>query len=481
MADNQEEEAQLRRSPSHDSLFGDASTDIEIDPDPSPAQSPLENTPANTTSPLVGVETRLGSSGVLPSCLGSDPMTGLSWVKDGLGIYPKWTTLPHIESIVTTLRLAMGSDQDYTVRFLHEGTLSKLYAVSTGGSAFVLRVCLPVNPGLKTETEVATLDWVSQHTSLPVPRVIAHDSSRDNPLGFEWILMSRVEGKSLSESWWSVSLGSKERLVKQIAAFSAEIFEQSFQDGIGGIYKAGGRAVENCSRGPFSSTCDWIQSRLRFVAADLASRLYHAVDENERETLQRMADLTRRIERLMPRFYPSPQPNPGGEREGTVINIGMTSTRTILSHDSLSLDNILVNDEGVFTGIVDWQCIICLPVHEACQFPAFLRQAYDKLAEPVIPSYLIGGVPHVAYFHALKRWEITRLRRLYVEEMTRRSPGFVDIWRDERGADLRDYEAAVQNCDNEFTIETVEEWVDAMEHGKDPIQLPKRLHECLAG
>ncbi|KAI0542572.1 phosphotransferase enzyme family-domain-containing protein [Xylaria digitata] len=463
MADNQEEEAQLRWSPSCDSLFGDADTDIDIGPNSpatSAAQPPWENTPASTTSPQGGVETRLGSSDILPSWLGSDPMTGLSWVKNGLGIYPKWTIPPRIESIVATLKLAMGSDHDYAVQFLHEGALSKLYVVSTGSLAFILRVRLPVNPRAKTESEVATLDWVNQHTSLPVPRVIAYDSSRDNPLGFEWILMSRAEGKSLSESWWSVSLGSKERLVKQIAAFSTEIFEQSFQGGIGSIYKT--------ASGEDGGT----HSRLRFATTDLASRLCHIVDENERETLQRMVDLTRRIERLMPKFYPSPQPS---------ADTGMASTRTMLSHDSLSLDNILVNDEGIFTGVVDWQCISCLPVHEACQFPAFLRQTYDRLAEPVMPSYLIGGVPHASYFRALKRWEITRLRRLYVEEMMRRAPGFVNIWRDERSADLRDYEAAVQNCDNEFVIEILEEWVDAMEHGKDPVQLPKRLHECLAG
>ncbi|TGJ82505.1 hypothetical protein E0Z10_g6271 [Xylaria hypoxylon] len=451
MTDKQEEDGQQERSPSYDSLFGGRDVDFNLK---SSARSPSQSTPVNTTSPQEDEETRINSSEALPLWPGSDPTTSLSWVKHGLGVYPTWTISPRVESIVATLKLAMGSDQDYAVRFLHEGAVSKLYTVFIGSEAFVMRVCLPVHPGAKTETEVATLNWVLQHTPLPVPRIIAHDSSRDNPLGFEWVLMSKVEGRPLSESWWSTSLGSKERLVKQIAAFSAATFEQPLRGGIGGLYK---------------KTAD--------TDAD------HVVNEDERETLRHMLDLTRRIERLMPKFFPSPQPDANKEMEAIIVNVEKTSARTMLCHDSLSLDNIFVNNKGMFKGVIDWQCISCLPVHEACQFPAFLRQAYDRFVEPVVPSYIIdeNGAPHTAYFRDYKQWEITRLRRLYVEEMMVHAPGFVDVWRDGKSANLRDYEAAVQNCDNEFTVETVEEWIEAMEHGRNPTQLPKRLHEFLAG
>ncbi|RWA12331.1 hypothetical protein EKO27_g2768 [Xylaria grammica] len=220
------------------------------------------------------------------------------------------------------------------------------------------------------------------------------------------------------------------------------------------------------------------------MTANLASRLDRAVDgDEEREALQRMLDLARRVEALMPRFLPSHQLNPLIETEDDIADGRGTSERTMLCHDGLSLDNILVSDTGILTGVIDWQCVSCVPLHEACQFPAFLRQAYDRFAEPMIPRYFIDadGPPYKAYFRDLQRWEMTRLRQLYVEEMMRLAPGFVDVWRDERSAGLRDYEAAVQNCDNEFTVEMVEEWVQAMEGGRDPARLPKRLHEALEG
>ncbi|KAI0967154.1 phosphotransferase enzyme family-domain-containing protein [Xylaria arbuscula] len=458
-----EQEQQLTRSPSHDSLFEDQET---------PSDASLAP----------------------PSWLTDDPACGLTWVKDGLSLYPKWEFELTIESIIATLKSALGVTQEYKVRFLHEGALGKLYDVCIDNQSFVLRVSLPVHPRLKTEAEVATLDWVDKHTPLPIPRVEAYDSSRDNPLGFEWILMTKLEGRPLSECWECVTLGSKERLVKQIAAFSASAFRQSFS-GIGAINKE--RSEKNdCSYivgevvsmalEPFPDAAGWARSRLQSALYGLESRLGDAADEGERGALQRMVDLTRRIESLMPKFYPPVNAPQARERESIPESIPEIAEemplRTVLCHDNLSLDNILVNDEGVFTGVLDWQCITCLPLHESCQFPAFLQQAYDRFKEPIFKSYLLDddGALHPAYFRDRRRYEITTLRRLYVEEMMHRAPGFVDIWRSERGFDLRDYEAAVQNCDNEFTVEVVEDWVDAMEDGREPAKVRKRLRELLA-
>ncbi|KAI3330305.1 phosphotransferase enzyme family-domain-containing protein [Ustulina deusta] len=443
-------------------------------------------------------ETPIDASLVPPPWLEDDPTCGLAWVKDGLGLYPTWRFEPTIESIVATLKIAISFNQEYDVLFLHEGTFSKLYDVSFGNQAFVMRVSLPVHPHAKTEAEVATLDWVRQHTHLPVPRVTAYDSSRNNPLGFEWILMTKIEGKPLSERWWSVTPGSKERVVKEIAAFSASTFGQPFRGGIGGIYKAvsdagsrafvvGERAGDGRrTRGPFGETCDWMKGRLRLASSDLESRLADVVEEDGKETLQRMLDITGRIERLMPKFIPSftsPQASCTSEKEVELDNAEKTPVSTMLCHDGLSLDNILVNDDGILAGVVDWQCISCLPLHDSCQFPAFLQHANDRFAEPVGKYYLAheDDGPHPAYFRDRKRYEMTRLRRLYIEEMMDRAPGFVDVWRNETSANLRDYEAAVQNCDNEFAIGPVEEWVEAMEHGRDPTRVVKRLHERLAG
>jgi hypothetical protein len=47
-------------------------------------------------------------------------------------------------------------------------------------------------PRLKTESEVATMRYLRERTSIPVPDVYHYDSNPFNRLGGEYILMSKV-------------------------------------------------------------------------------------------------------------------------------------------------------------------------------------------------------------------------------------------------------------------------------------------------
>ncbi|KAI1813605.1 phosphotransferase enzyme family-domain-containing protein [Poronia punctata] len=413
------------------------------------------------------------------SLFAKDATFGLEWVHAGLFVNPAWTIEPTIESIKATLGIAIGNHQDYRVRLPYiGGAYTRLYEVYFNDKAYVMRVSLPVCPRAKTESEVATLEWVHQHTCLPVPRVVAYDSSRDNPLGFEWILMTKIDGKPLAECWWSVSLAAKERIVKQIAAFSAAAFQyQPSHEGIGSIYKAVPDS-DGPTRGPFSDSSDWVTARLRHASADLTSRLPGIADEQERRLAGRMIDLISGLERLKGTFFPD-----CNKEDKSDTNAEKRPVRTILCHDNLSLDNILVDENGVLMGVIDWQCIPCLPVHDSCQFPSFLQQMHDRFQEPTGHLYVIdaGEPPHPAYFRDLRRFEMTKLRRLYIEEMLDLDSEFVVTWRRDANADLRDYEAAVQNCDNEFIADLLEEWVNVLEEWGTPSQMPKRLHELLQG
>ena len=58
----------------------------------------------------------------------------------------------------------------------------------------VMRVALPVDPHRKTASEVATLQFVREQTDIPILKVIAHDASNENALGFEWLLLHLVHG-----------------------------------------------------------------------------------------------------------------------------------------------------------------------------------------------------------------------------------------------------------------------------------------------
>ena len=56
----------------------------------------------------------------------------------------------------------------------------------------VARVARRFMPRLKTESEVATLSYLREKTTIPVPRIYHYDSNPWNRLGGEFILMSKV-------------------------------------------------------------------------------------------------------------------------------------------------------------------------------------------------------------------------------------------------------------------------------------------------
>ena len=169
-----------------------------------------------------------------------------------------------------------------------------------------MRVALPVYPYFKTASEVATLSYLADHTSIPVPRVLAHSSCASNDaLGFEWILMTRLEGVPLRSLWSTPSLPWRGRveLTKTIAGyidqmrmirsqllgnlyftrdaddaqamFAAfgqpnaspfEILEEDPKFSVGPIcaipFFYGDRIHLASDRGPWNSACAWIEAQL---------------------------------------------------------------------------------------------------------------------------------------------------------------------------------------------------------------------------
>ncbi|KAF3065934.1 hypothetical protein GL218_09211 [Daldinia childiae] len=167
----------------------------------------------------------------------NDPAYGLQWTRDdsSFSVRPEWTIEPTVDSIILTLRKVVGPDKEYIVQHYWNGVYSKIYRVSYDGMRFILKVSLPVCPKSMTESEVATLRWIDENTRLPVPKVRHYDSSRNSPIGFEWILMDHIDGMPLSQCWESTTQGAKERIVKQIAEYAAISFTRQFR-GIGNIY-----------------------------------------------------------------------------------------------------------------------------------------------------------------------------------------------------------------------------------------------------
>ncbi|KIY47694.1 hypothetical protein FISHEDRAFT_44759 [Fistulina hepatica ATCC 64428] len=98
----------------------------------------------------------------------------------------------------------------------HKASLAYLITLSDH-SNLVARVARRFMPNLKTESEVATLEYLRHHTSIPVPKVYHYDSNPYNRLGGEYILMTQAPGTPLATVYHSLSYEQLVRLMRNLA------------------------------------------------------------------------------------------------------------------------------------------------------------------------------------------------------------------------------------------------------------------------
>jgi len=445
-------------------------------------------------------------------------LQGLAWVQKTFHLEPQWTVDPDLGAIKQTIQ-SLRPSSTVQVTFLTQGAFNKLYDVKIDNEVFIIRVSLPVDPYYKTMSEVSTMDWISRTASIPVPRVITYQSSRENPIGFEWIIMTKMPGKPLKEIWRSLPFSAKTDLVEQLAAYSSYLFRNQLQ-GIGNICRVastlddysmlaeatwptgnsaysnesppskeenlpwdlpdvdrivsmhffwGSHILQDVYRGPFGSSKDWIASRLSLSERDCQSTLdnlpsgeLESDDEDEADDATRTLEIVRKLQSLLPSVFPQNRDNP---------------EPSMMVHDDLSSRNILVLDSGELAAVLDWECVSALPLWNACDYPAFLKGRPRRL-KPDLGRYKLeaDGQPSDLYWEHLWEHEVTLLRDVFIERMKRLERGWMDVFN--KSQRQRDFDIAVQGCDNEFIARHIRAWISDLTAGVDsPRSLRDRIDE----
>ncbi|SPQ20349.1 d406d4af-371f-4407-8a8e-1412fa41580a [Thermothielavioides terrestris] len=343
--------------------------------------------------------------------------------------------LDHDAWINTIRRLLLESFPEFAdaeIKYFANGTFNRLYSITHAGwnKSYLFRVSIPVEPFFKTESEIATMEYVRRHTSIPVPRVVAFSSSDDNELGYEWILMEMMPGEPLRKVWNAMPEPARVEFfaelaghVKQLAAlrfsafgniYFADVADQVLSSSLprpsqldAGVDDAVdkdigpdgafvlGRIVSQDfffdkrvyypgSRGPFQTTRELVDARVALLGkriSDLSPTEGQAwYCENDRELARhqdRVYALFDQLKALVPQLVP---PDNGPEDVG------------VLWHDDLSEHNLLV-DPTTFklTAVVDWESVSVVPAYETHDcIPAFLS---DRDWRPTPLTLLARGVP----------------------------------------------------------------------------------------
>lgn len=329
----------------------------------------------------------------------------MRWHAGATYTQPLWIASPDIATIEAISRnhlipYADRSVWELTASFLTEGAFNKIYTVDIKSpslvKSYIFRVSLPVEPLDKIRNEVAILDYIKRHTTIPVPTVFAHDSSSDNELGFEWILMEKVPGKPLRDIWSSLSDNSKVVITREIANYILQMRKNCVFDKIGGLYRdvngeftigsivtqfmfmGSRRQLLSRNRGPYHHDSEFVRALIDMQIADIhLLQTMEAEDPNFDEDLledgPRIIQVMKDMLSLVPVIFPRDELN--------------EPLRTILHHPDLSLNNIMIDSDTLqITGIIDWECTNASPSWKDT-YPQFLTgPEVEKEASRVEPG-----------------------------------------------------------------------------------------------
>lgn len=117
-----------------------------------------------------------------------------------------------------------------SIRELAEGGFNRVFELTMrDGFRMVARLPYPSTQpeSLATASEVTTMDLLRTH-EVPTPKVYGYDAQAGNPVGAEFIRMEKVAGRSLGERWFHLSDEQRVRVLGEVVAQEARLFNIVF-------------------------------------------------------------------------------------------------------------------------------------------------------------------------------------------------------------------------------------------------------------
>ena len=87
------------------------------------------------------------------------------------------------------------------------------------------RSTIPRNYGIASE--VATMEFLRLH-GVPIPKVFDWSSSTSNEVGSEYIIMERVPGKELKDTWYTMTMEERMKVMEKIVNIEKVLFAIQF-------------------------------------------------------------------------------------------------------------------------------------------------------------------------------------------------------------------------------------------------------------
>lgn len=129
-------------------------------------------------------------------------------------------------------------------------------------------------------SEVATMEFLRIH-GVPIPKIFDWSSSASNQVGSEYIIMERVQGRELADTWYTMKFEERMAVVGKIVdvekilfglrfpASGSLFFKDSLNAGVKSVDMPKNNSLENVDRfciGPSTEYLWWYQKRNELAA-----------------------------------------------------------------------------------------------------------------------------------------------------------------------------------------------------------------------
>ncbi|EGP91121.1 uncharacterized protein MYCGRDRAFT_65675 [Zymoseptoria tritici IPO323] len=261
-----------------------------------------------------------------------------------------------------------------------------------------------------TASEVAILQYVRQHTNVPVPRVLAWNSDATNAVKSEYIVMEKAPGVQLFKVWGDMPDHDQFMLVKNLCILELELARLKFP-AHGSLYLRQSLQSSGHVTVPLDASED---PEGRFCIGPTCGRLWHEEGTSGVRKKGPWVSLAAFGEALAEREIARLENNrseqkssdlhPKAEQIALLQLAREVATRMsaeslpgqfaspTLWHSDLHLGNIYVSEEDrtKIVSIIDWQSLVIQPLLCQVRFPEILELPEDYEIGGPAPSRPVG-------------------------------------------------------------------------------------------
>ncbi|RDW68809.1 phosphotransferase family protein [Aspergillus mulundensis] len=285
-----------------------------------------------------------------------------------------------------------------------EGGFSKaLLMTAENGKEVITKIPCPsiVPAEYSTASEAASLEYgkvLRSQTSVPVSKVLAWSSDSSNPVGAEYTVMEKINGRQLVDVWGEMGQLQQFKLIQNLVQLESQLASLEFP-GYGNLYfrhfaKHGSQQIpidDDYCIGPAYHASWFPQSGTHNHAGPWAnlSDLCLALANRGLAHVQH-STLVPRGPHFGTRLEHIHILETAMEVIPKLVGYVQRFSRPTLWHGDLHLGNIFVcnKDPTRIVGIIDWQFVSIMPAFMQVQWPSFIRppENYETgIVKPGLP------------------------------------------------------------------------------------------------